>query len=76
MKKNTFVRIQKSEFRSQNQDALYETLRERGLATATLSVGDSDPRLIEDHQIFNLVGVLNPIIHPPVVQNTQVNSDS
>ncbi|MCW5319055.1 hypothetical protein GTQ43_37130 [Nostoc sp. KVJ3] len=56
MKKNSEVRIQESEFRSQNQDALYETLRERGLANAslrdatrTLSVGDSDLRLIEDH---------------------------
>ncbi|MBC1240182.1 hypothetical protein [Nostoc sp. 2RC] len=57
MKKN-------SEFRSQNKDALYETLRVacfpggvRGHGLAALSVGDSDPRLIKDHQIFNLVGV-------------------
>ncbi|MEH2304241.1 hypothetical protein [Nostoc sp.] len=46
MKKNSEVRIQKSEFGSQNQDALYETLRERRLANAALSVGDLDPRLI------------------------------
>ncbi|WP_334896823.1 hypothetical protein [Nostoc sp.] len=29
-----------------------------------------------DHQIENLVGVLKPVIHPPVEQNTQLNSDS
>jgi hypothetical protein len=40
------------------------------------SVEDSDPRLIEDHQIFNLEGVLNPFIHAPVGQNTQLYSDS
>ncbi|MCF2148834.1 hypothetical protein IQ276_020850 [Desmonostoc muscorum LEGE 12446] len=60
------------------QDALYETLRERGLANAALSVGDLDPPLIVrlwrsrrvDHQIFNLVGDLNPFIHAPVIQNS------
>ncbi|MCC5610796.1 hypothetical protein LC612_29635 [Nostoc sp. CHAB 5834] len=25
---------------------------------------------IEDHPIVDLVGVLNPVIHPPVVQNS------
>ncbi|WP_375474649.1 hypothetical protein [uncultured Nostoc sp.] len=25
---------------------------------------DSDPPLIVDHQIYDLVGVLNPFIHP------------
>jgi hypothetical protein len=39
-------------------------------------VGDSDPPLIEDHQIYDLVGVLNPFIHPPVAQNSILNSDS
>jgi hypothetical protein len=32
--------------------------------SATLTVGDSDRAGIEDHQIVDLVGVLNPIIHP------------
>ncbi len=55
------------------------------------SVQDSDPPLIVrpwrsrsrsvppgrvDHQIFNLVGVLNPFIHAPVGQNTQLTPDS
>ena len=44
----------KLEYIRQNQDALYETLRERGLATATLSVRDSDSTLIVLHQILNL----------------------
>jgi len=30
-------------------------------------VGDSDPPLIEDHQIYDLEGVLNPFIHPPAM---------
>ncbi|MDZ8263621.1 hypothetical protein [Nostoc sp. ChiQUE01b] len=28
----------------------------------------------EDHQILDFEGVLNPFIHPPVAQNTQLNS--
>ncbi|BAZ50022.1 hypothetical protein NIES4103_26360 [Nostoc sp. NIES-4103] len=34
------------------------------------SVAGLNPQLIEDHQIENLVGVLNPLIHPPVAQNS------
>ncbi|MEH1954948.1 hypothetical protein [Nostoc sp.] len=42
MKKNSEVRIQESESRRSLRDAKSE----RGLANASLSVGDSDPRLI------------------------------
>ncbi|MDF5734489.1 MAG: hypothetical protein PUQ00_02015 [Nostoc sp. S13] len=67
MKKNSEVRIQESESRRSLRDAKSE----RGLATATLSVGDSDPRLRKLTTKFScFVGVLNPIIHPPVVQNS------
>ena len=34
------------------------------------SVEDSNLRLIKDHQIVDLVGVLNPVIHPPLAQNS------
>ncbi|MDF5736742.1 MULTISPECIES: hypothetical protein [unclassified Nostoc] len=66
MKKNSEVRIQESESR-----------RSRTRESVTLSVGDSDPRLIEDHKTRKFgEGAKTPIIHPPVVQNTQLNSDS
>ncbi len=35
-----------------------------------------NPPLIEDHQILNLVGVLNPPIHPTLAQNSILNSGS
>ncbi|WP_334759545.1 hypothetical protein [Nostoc sp.] len=39
------------------------------------SVGDSDPPLIEDHKTRKFGGgAKTPFIHPPVAQNTQVNS--
>ena len=38
-------------------------------------VGDSTRQQLEP-PIFNLAPDLNPFIHPPVVQNTQLNSDS
>ncbi|WP_375467301.1 hypothetical protein [uncultured Nostoc sp.] len=47
-------KLLKLEYIRQNQDALYETLRERGLATATLSVRDSDSTLIVLQQTLNL----------------------
>ncbi|MDF5738151.1 hypothetical protein, partial [Nostoc sp. S13] len=51
------------EFRSQNSGVRMQ------------SVGDSDLPLIEDHQIFLFCGgAKTPFIHPPVAQNTQVNS--
>jgi hypothetical protein len=43
------------EFRSQNSGVRIKTLEDS--LSASLSVGDSDRAGIEDHQIFNLVGV-------------------
>jgi len=39
-------------------------------------VGDLNSPLIEDHQIRNLVGVLNPFIHPRLRTEFILNYDS
>lgn len=43
---------------------------EEGVRSQNQSVEDSNLRLIKDHQIVDLVGVLNPVIHPPLAQNS------
>ncbi|MEH2167264.1 MAG: hypothetical protein V7K41_11420 [Nostoc sp.] len=62
--------IVEEEFRSQNSGVRIKTLVD------SLSVAGLNPPLIIDHQILDLVGVLNPFIHPPLVQNSCLFSDS
>jgi len=48
-----------------------KALFEEEFRSQNQSVGDSDPRLIKDHQIVDLMEVLNPLIHPPLAQNSE-----
>ncbi|MDZ8261741.1 hypothetical protein [Nostoc sp. ChiQUE01b] len=50
------------EFRSQNSGV---RINQSGIQTRDFLV---------DHQIYDLEGVLNPFIHPPVAQNSILNS--
>ncbi|MDF5738650.1 MAG: hypothetical protein PUQ00_24115 [Nostoc sp. S13] len=59
MKKNSEVRIQESE--SRRSRTRYRYAISRGFRPATFLLTTKQE---------NLVGVLNPIIHPPVVQNS------
>ncbi|MDF5739550.1 MULTISPECIES: hypothetical protein [unclassified Nostoc] len=70
--KNSEVRIQESESRRSLRDAARTRTRE----SVTLSVGDSDPRLIEDHQIFLFRGGLKPDYLSTSRTEFILNSDS
>jgi hypothetical protein len=60
------------EFRSQN--GLNAPLPLTGVRINQSGIQTRD--FLVDHQIFNLVGVLNPVIHPPVGKNSLLNSVS
>ncbi|MDZ8139787.1 MAG: hypothetical protein RM049_31625 [Nostoc sp. DedQUE04] len=71
MKKNSEVRIQERSRRrsasGQNQDARSPlACRRQDSLTLRYQSGMGDPRLIVLHQIVDLVGILNPVIHSPV----------
>ncbi|WP_334953419.1 hypothetical protein [Nostoc sp.] len=51
-----------------NSGAEPETLL--GLASESISRGLGPAQELLHHQIVDLVGVLNPVIYPPVIQNT------
>ncbi|MDF5738306.1 MAG: hypothetical protein PUQ00_22280 [Nostoc sp. S13] len=67
MKKNSEVRIHSSESRRSLRDAKSE----RGLALRdAISRGFRPATFLLTTKFSCFVGVLNPIIHPPVVQNS------
>jgi hypothetical protein len=65
----TWVNISSELAPLQTKQQLKRRSQNTGVRNQNQLVGDLNPPVIENHQFSNSVGDLNPLIHPPVVQD-------